>query len=262
MKRIGLEELLKNDINIIQKYVDYLIVWIKQKVKEANCCGVIYGISGGIDSALVSILCKKAFKDQSLGVIMPIDSMEHEKKDIESLVQEHQLNTKTIDLKESFLNLQYNLNLKNKLALSNIKPRLRMMTLYALAQELNYLVIGTDNEDEYHIGYFTKYGDGGVDILPIVNLLKKEVRMIAKYLNVPESIIDKKPSPGLWEGQSDEDELGFTYNDLDNFLSGDYDKINTNVKAKIEKMHSISEHKRNTPTKPMTIEQFYSSKQK
>ncbi|WP_406615192.1 NAD(+) synthase [Mycoplasmopsis hyopharyngis] len=261
MKRIGLEELLVKDKNIIEKYVDYLASWIAQKVKDAKCYGVVYGISGGIDSAVVSLICKRAFEKDSLGIIMPIDSMAHEQKDIQALIKEHQLNTKTVELNQVFSTLEKNLNLKNKLALSNIKPRLRMTTLYALAQELNYLVVGTDNEDEHHIGYFTKYGDGGVDILPIVNLLKKEVRMIAKYLNVPESIINKKPSAGLWEGQSDEDELGFTYNDLDNFLCMDYDKINTNIKAKIEKMHLNSEHKRNTPTKPMTIEQFYSSKQ-
>lgn len=255
-KRIG----ILNDFSSkehIEKYINYLVNWIKEKVSLAHAKGTIFGLSGGIDSALISVLCKKAFPDNSLGLIMPIDSMKHKDSDISSLIKAFNLTTKTIDLKLTFNTINKAIKVKNNLALSNIKPRLRMTTLYAYAQELNYLVVGTDNEDEYFIGYFTKYGDGGVDLLPIVHLLKSEVRILAKYLEIPQSIIDKKPSAGLWEGQNDEDELGFSYQDLDNFIAMDYDKINKNTKEKIERMHVNSEHKRNVPTKPLTIEEFF-----
>lgn len=241
------------------EYIDTIVNFLKEKVKESNSKGLIVGISGGIDSALVYALAKKAFPEDALGVIMPIDKMEHDLAHINEL--EKSMNTKfiTINLKETFDAILGTLKIEDKMSISNIKPRLRMTTLYAIAQSKKYLVCGTDNKDEYFIGYFTKYGDGGVDLLPIVHLTKSEVKYLSKLLNVPESIINKKPSAGLWEGQSDEDELGFSYDDLDFYL----DHINNNVIInkyldknvieKIERMHKNSEHKRQSAYKPLDI---------
>lgn len=241
------------------EYIDTIVNFLKEKVKESNSKGLIVGISGGIDSALVYALAKKAFPKDALGVIMPIDKMEHDLAHINEL--EKSMNTKfiTINLKETFDAILDTLKVEDKMSISNIKPRLRMTTLYAIAQSKKYLVCGTDNKDEYFIGYFTKYGDGGVDLLPIVHLTKSEVKYLSKLLNVPESIINKKPSAGLWEGQSDEDELGFSYDDLDFYL----DHINNNVIInkyldknvieKIERMHKNSEHKRQSAYKPLDI---------
>lgn len=252
-KRINLIEndAQKTNENVA-KYINYLVNWIREKVLKAHCKGVIVGISGGIDSALVCALALKAFPNNTLGVVMPIDNMSHDKTDIDALSKS--LNTPfiQINLASAFDQITCAIGkLDNLLAISNIKPRLRMTTLYALAQENNYLVLGTDNEDETYIGYFTKYGDGGVDILPISRLLKCEVRLLAKYLNVPESIINKAPSAGIWEGQTDENELGFTYNELDNYLMGN--AISKETIKKIEHKHLISEHKRNIPDKPLLI---------
>ncbi|QDY88226.1 NAD+ synthase [Mycoplasma anserisalpingitidis] len=241
------------------EYIDTIVNFLKEKVKESNSKGLIVGISGGIDSALVYALAKKAFPKDALGVIMPIDKMEHDLAHINEL--EKSMNTKfiTINLKETFDAILDTLKVEDKMSISNIKPRLRMTTLYAIAQSKKHLVCGTDNKDEYFIGYFTKYGDGGVDLLPIVHLTKSEVKYLSKLLNVPESIINKKPSAGLWEGQSDEDELGFSYDDLDFYL----DHINNNVIInkyldknvieKIERMHKNSEHKRQSAYKPLDI---------
>lgn len=241
------------------EYIDTIVNFLKEKVKESNSKGLIVGISGGIDSALVYALAKKAFPKDALGVIMPIDKMEHDLAHINEL--EKSMNTKfiTINIKETFDAILDTLKVEDKMSISNIKPRLRMTTLYAIAQSKKYLVCGTDNKDEYFIGYFTKYGDGGVDLLPIVHLTKSEVKYLSKLLNVPESIINKKPSAGLWEGQSDEDELGFSYDDLDFYL----DHINNNVIInkyldknvieKIERMHKNSEHKRQSAYKPLDI---------
>jgi NAD+ synthase len=119
---------------------------------------------------------------------------------------------------------------------------LRMTMLYALAQEKKYLVLGTDNLAEWTLGYFTKYGDGGVDLLPLVNLLKKEVKEMAKIMKLPKIIYTKVSTAGLWEGQTDENELGFSYNEIDDYIIGK--KINPIIKEKIEKQIKLTNHKR------------------
>ncbi|MBU4693419.1 NAD(+) synthase [Mycoplasma zalophidermidis] len=261
IKRIGLR--VGNSINAspdfekIKEYTDYLVGWLTQRVKKAHAKGIIVGISGGIDSSLVAALAKKAFPDNTLGVVMPIDSMSFDLVHIEELMKNLDLQTVTVDLKNTFDEIKRVTCVDDKMSLSNIKPRLRMTTLYALAQQHNYIVAGTDNEDELFIGYFTKHGDGGADILPISRLLKNEVRLMARYLNVPESIINKKPSAGLWEGQSDEDELGFSYADLDNYLNNNFNLINSDIKLKIDRLHKNTHHKRQKPYQPKSIKEFF-----
>jgi len=135
-----------------------------------------------------------------------------------------------------------------KLAENNIKPRLRMVTLYYFANRLSYLVVGASNRSELSVGYFTKHGDGGSDLMPLGNLVKSQVRDLARYLDIPREIIDKPPSADLWEGQTDEEELGLTYNELDRYLITG--KAGKKIKEKIDFKISKSIHKRNLPPTP------------
>ena len=134
---------------------------------------------------------------------------------------------------------------REALARANLRPRLRMASLYYFANRLNYLVVGTGNRSELEVGYFTKYGDGGVDLLPLGALLKRQVRALAAHLGVPAPIIEKPPSAGLWEGQTDEGEMGFSYADLDRYLAGG--KVPAALGERIEAMRTASEHKRRPP---------------
>ena len=238
----------------METLVQKLSNWIKNKVISAKAKGVVIGLSGGIDSAVVAILCKKVFPDNTLALIMPCHSLS---KDIEyavSFAKKYNIYYKIIDLSkiyDSFISL---LDGKKKYAnfkleKANIKPRLRMITLYYFANKLNYLVVGTGNKSEIMIGYFTKYGDGGADILPLGNLLKSQVRELAEYLGIPKKIINKPPSAGLWEGQTDEEEIGISYDQLDNYLRTG--KLNNKIiEKKIKDRITKSMHKRTTPAKP------------
>ncbi|QZE12513.1 NAD(+) synthase [Mycoplasma sp. Ms02] len=250
------KEIRFNEENAL-KYIDHLTAFIQERVKIANAKGMVVGISGGIDSALVFALAKKALGNNVKGYIMPIDSMSFDMPHIKKLESNLESEFEVVDLSSTFQTIKLALNVKDNLSIANIKPRLRMTTLYAKAQELNYLVAGTDNYDEFFIGYFTKFGDGGADLLPISHLTKSEVRFLAKLLNVPSEILEKKPSAGLWEGQSDEDELGFTYADLDFYLrhldSRDVIEkhLDADVIAKIERRHALSQHKRDGAYRPL-----------
>lgn len=238
---------------------DKIIGWIKEKVKEAKAEGVIVGLSGGIDSACTAIICKKAFPENTLGVIMPCLNNPRDREDAELIAKKFNIPLQVIDLEGSFKTLfkslekeRYNKKRHKNLAVANIKPRMRMMVLYYFANKLNYLVAGTDNKSEEMIGYFTKYGDGGVDILPMVDLYKKDIRQLAKHLGVPEEIIAKKPSAGLWDGQTDEGEMGLSYDELDEILeklekNRDLSSLPTEKVEKVKKMIANSEHKRKMP---------------
>ncbi|AEM68735.1 NAD(+) synthase [Mycoplasma putrefaciens] len=230
----------------LEKYLDYLIKFIKQTVKQAKANGVIVGISGGVDSAVVANLAKKAFPDNYLTVWMPIQSSQQDYDCVKQLIEQSQLKNIEVNLeptfdifKQSFKNFDQEPSL---LAFSNAKARLRMTTLYTIAQTKKYLVLGTDNLDEWHIGYFTKYGDGGVDLVPIINLLKSEVKQAAKILNVPDTIISRAPTAGLWENQTDEAEIGFSYDQIDQYLLGNIS--NAKIKKRIDYLHKTSQHKR------------------
>jgi len=139
---------------------------------------------------------------------------------------------------------------RGRLPLANTKPRLRMTTLFFVANSLNYLVAGTGNRSEIAIGYYTKYGDGGVDLLPIGKLLKSEVRAMARELDVPERVITKAPSAGLWLGQTDEQEMGFTYADLEHYLMDGPDAVSPALAMRIERLMRTSDHKRTVAPTP------------
>jgi NAD+ synthase len=131
-----------------------------------------------------------------------------------------------------------------------MKPRLRMTTLYFIANSLNYLVAGTGNRSELAIGYFTKHGDGGADLLPIGHLLKSEVRALARELHIPSTIIERTPSAGLWAGQSDEEEMGFGYADLQRYIEEGPQGVSPALAMRIERLARSSEHKRQLPPMP------------
>ncbi|MBR3259510.1 MAG: NAD(+) synthase [Mycoplasmataceae bacterium] len=225
------------------KYLDQIINWIKEEVKKANCSGVAVGISGGIDSALVAYLAKKAFPNDSIGILIPINKKrQFDLEDGLELVKKLDLDYKVIDLSHEYQSMIDKMNVQLDLTKGNMQARLRMTTIYAFAQERNYLVLGTDNKAEYDLGYFTKWGDGGCDLLPIVNLYKSEVFEYAKKVGIPINIINKTPSAGLWDDQSDEKELGFTYDDYEQ-----YDKNLLTDQQLIEKIKlqiSKTNHKR------------------
>lgn len=233
----------------LEQYLVEIIKFLQNQVKKANAKGLIVGLSGGVDSAVVALLIKKAVPNNHLALIMPCFSPSIDLEYANNLVNSHQLSAKTVDLNDIFLSFKKTLGNdinteKAKLILGNLKARLRMNTLYAYAQNYNYLVVGTDNSDEWHIGYFTKYGDGGVDLLPIIHLLKQDVFAAAKLLKVNEEIIIRKPTASLWDGQTDEMEMQFKYEHLDQYLLGNKSIIPTSVLNKIESMHQNSEHKR------------------
>lgn len=227
----------------MKKIVDNLVKWLQNSVKEANCKGVVYGLSGGVDSAVVAGLCKLAFGDNALAVIMPINSLESDETDARLVADKFSLNVEKVDLSNIFSEMK-NIFEKgdNSMAYANIKPRLRMTTLYYYAQLKSYLVIGTSNKSEFRVGYFTKYGDSGSDLMPLVDFTKKEIYELAKYLEIPDKIIQKPPSAGLFENQTDEDEMGFSYDDLEKYINNE--PLQNEIKIKIEKMIKISEHKR------------------
>lgn len=172
-------------------------------------------MSGGLDSSVVAALCRKALGDAVRGLILPCHSDPQDEAHALLLSGEIDISTETIDLGPVFDLLVGILPAGGQLSVANLKPRLRMMVLYYFANEFGYLVVGSGNKSELLTGYFTKHGDGGADLLPLGGLLKTEVRELARALDIPREIIDKPPSAGLWEGQTDEGELGISYEELD-----------------------------------------------
>ena len=241
--------------------IEQIVEWLRQKVKEANCNGLVVGVSGGIDSAVVAYLIKKAFPKNSIGVIMSIKSNPKDREDAFKVIngcnidyidldltceQNMILDQVTSKLKEKNIYKENNLKMTD----ANLRARVRMSTVYTVANNLGYLVVGTDNAAEIHTGYFTKYGDGGVDLIPLANLTKREVYEWAKVLGVSDDVINKAPSAGLWEGQTDEIEMGTTYDMIDAVLEGRLEEVPKKDQDIIARLHRISEHKRHTAQAP------------
>lgn len=245
--------------------------WLKARVTAAGARGIAVGLSGGIDSAVVVGLAAMAMPGHVVGVMMPCHSDPQDETDARLAADHFGVPAIRVDLGPSYdrlledlrqaatalpPNLQppatvdYDNDIRMRVPAANVKPRLRMTSLYFVANSLNYLVAGTGNRSELAIGYFTKYGDGGVDLLPIGRLLKSEVSVVARELEVPAPIIDKPPSAGLWEGQTDESEMGFTYADLENYLVNGPRAIAPALGLRIERLETGSAHKRALPPTP------------
>jgi NAD+ synthase len=248
----------------MSKATDAIVEWLRERLARSGARGFVFGLSGGIDSAVVARLCQIAAPGNVAGVLMPCHSDPRDEADAKLVADQFEIPTVRVDLAPSYdqftTTLQLaakslpkvqlpdagegSVDLKAQLPLANVKPRLRMTTLYFVANTLNYMVVGTGNRSELSIGYFTKYGDGGVDLLPIGNLLKSEVRAAARALGVPDSVIDKPPSAGLWLGQTDEAEMGFSYAELEDYLTKGPQTVSPALAMRIERLMRGSEHKR------------------
>jgi len=236
----------------IREITNEIVAWLRAYVTRAGASGYVVGLSGGIDSACSAALCQLAVGDRLLVVWMPCHSLQVD-ADMAGLVAKALgLTMLIVDLAPACDALLAGLPPgTSDLARANLKPRLRMATLYALAQTRGYLVAGTGNKSEIAVGYFTKYGDGGVDVEPLGSLYKWQIRDLARELGMPQPVIDRPPTAGLWDGQTDEAEMGITYDDLDATLAaieaGNTGNVDPALLARVRQMIAASAHKRVTP---------------
>jgi NAD+ synthase len=247
---------------------DEIAGWLRFQMDQVSASRLVLGLSGGIDSAVACALSTMAAgPTRVIAAIMPIHSRLDDVRDAELVASTFEVLPRVIDLvpvhdaliaampvdgaaglEDANVDRAHQ-SMRRQLALANVKPRLRMTSLYYLANRYNGLVVGTGNKTELAIGYFTKYGDGGVDVLPLGDLDKTAVRGLARVLGVPEPVINKAPSAGLWDGQTDEEEIGITYDDLDRVLATVADEdhgqaIDPTTKDRVSAMVAASEHKR------------------
>ncbi|WP_371503664.1 NAD+ synthase [Nitrosopumilus adriaticus] len=237
--------------------------FLSDEIEKNHVKGVILGLSGGIDSAVLAYLCKRQIKEKTMALIMPDTSMtpKSETDDALKMISLTGIEYKLIDIKP-IVN-EYSMYLEpNDWAKGNLRARIRTNILYYYANSKNYLVLGSSDKSEYLMGYFTKHGDGASDITPIISLYKLQVREIAKYLGVPENVILKKSSPHLWKDHVAEEELGATYEEIDSILyclsekkktideTSELTQIEKSIVEKIYQLNINSEHKRLPPQKP------------
>lgn len=240
----------RNKVRDYKEEFEKRIAFIQKALRESGAKGIVYGNSGGKDSALVGALCKAAC-DNTVGIIMPCASkrnFDQDAKDGAEVAEKFGIETRTADLtelKKRALEIYSGVTKVSATASANIGPRLRMMTLYAVAASERRLVAGTGNRSEGYMGYFTKWGDGAYDINPIADLTVTEIYEFLEYLNAPKCVIEKAPSAALFEGQTDEDEMGVTYAAIDKFLfTGEASEKDKKI---IDRYHKASEHKRRMP---------------
>jgi len=230
-----------------QKRVEY----IRETLNNAGATGIVYGNSGGKDSALVGILCKMACAN-TVGLIMPCGSRRNyneDKTDAQEVACLFDISTRIVDLselKERYVELLGAQTELTPLAMKNLAPRIRMTTLYAIAASENRLVAGTGNRSESFMGYFTKWGDGAYDFNPIADLTVTEIYEFLSDLGAPEAILTKAPSAGLFDGQTDEQEMGITYQAIDTFLLDG--TVSEDDLAILDRFNRVSEHKRRLPS--------------
>ena len=244
------------------KIADAIEKFLAEKIEKANAKGVILGLSGGIDSAVLAYICKSKLKEKTLALILPDTTITpaSETEDAMKIISLTGIEHKLIDIKP-IVN-EYSMYLvPNEKSKGNLRARIRSNILYYYANIENYLVLGSSDKSEYLIGYFTKYGDGASDMTPIVSLYKLQVREIAKYLGIPENIISKKSSPHLWKDHEAEAELGTQYEEVDSILyclienglsiqeTVEATGIDKEIVEKIYNLNINSEHKRLLPEK-------------
>ena len=223
------------------------VSYIRELVEKSGVSGIVYGNSGGKDCSLVGILCKFACEN-TVGIMMPCASkrnFEQDMKDAKEVSEHFGIQSRVIDLtdvRQCEMDRLSAITTLTPAAVNNIAPRLRMTTLYAVAASENRLVAGTGNRSEAYMGYFTKWGDGACDFNPISDLTATEVIEFLKWLTAPACVINKALSAGLFDGQTDEDEMGVTYNAIDTYiLTGEASERDKKV---IDRFHRVSEHKR------------------
>ena len=223
------------------------VAFIRKVLEESGATGIVFGNSGGKDSALVGILCKAACEN-TVGVILPCSSKRNYSEDADdakAVADRYGIETRTVDLsgvRDAAVHSLETVTKLNQAALVNIAPRLRMLTLYAIAASENRLVAGTGNRSEAYVGYFTKWGDGAHDFNPISDLTVTEIYAFLRYLNAPECVIAKAPSAALFDGQTDESEMGVSYTELDAYMDGQ--PISREKQQRIDYLHTRSAHKR------------------
>jgi NAD+ synthase len=230
-----------------------LVGWLRGLREQAGdaCRGFAFGLSGGIDSAVVCALAAEAVgPDRCLGLIMPIESHPEDAELARAVADRFRVRAATVELSEAYHELLAAVVDApadgGELVRANVKPRLRMVALYYYANLLRYFVLGTGNRDELAMGYYTKWGDGACDALPLGDLVKAEVRAVARVLGVPGAVLERAPSAGLWPGQTDEQEMGIRYEQLDRYLvegsSGE-----AGVDAAIRRRQQLARHKASPP---------------
>ena len=230
-----------------QQELEQSVAFIRTVLEESGAKGIVYGNSGGKDSALVGILCKAAC-DDTVGIMLPCSTRRNYSVDMDDALEvarQFHIETRTVDLtpvREAMIQSVTPAAALNDGALANIAPRLRMTALYAVAAAENRLVAGTGNRSEAYVGYFTKWGDGAHDFNPIADLTVTEIYAFLRYLHAPEAILTKAPSAALFDGQTDETEMGVAYAQLDAFLAGE--SIDGQKARIIRSLHERSEHKR------------------
>ena len=255
-----INEIITQDYSAITETIEN---FLSAQIEKTNSNGVILGLSGGIDSAVLAYICKRKLKDKTLALIMPDAEVtpKSETEDALKMIALTGIEHKLIDI-NSIIN-EYAAHLESdEKANGNLRARVRTNILYYYANSKNYLVLGSSDKSEHLIGYFTKFGDGASDIVPIVSLYKLQVRELAKYLGVPENIILKKSSPHLWKDHEAEKELGIPYEEIDPVLYCLSDKrltvnethkvtqIDKSIIEKIQQLKINSEHKRLMSKRP------------
>ena len=255
-----IDEIKNQDYSSITNEIES---FLEEQMQKNHAEGLILGLSGGIDSAVLAYICKRKFADKTTAIVMPDTAItpKTETEDALKMVSITGIQYKLIDI-NPIVN-EYSMYLEpNERAKGNLRARIRTNILYYYANAKNYLVLGSSDKSEYMIGYFTKFGDGASDITPIVSLYKLQVREIAKYLGVPENVISKKSSPHLWKEHEAENELGVSYEEVDSILYCLFEKklpveetqkttgIEISTIEKIQELNKNSEHKRLPAQKP------------
>jgi len=238
-----------------------VISFIKRKVEEANAKGVVIGLSGGLDSTTTLFLCVEALgKDKVFGLMLPSRiNKKHDTEDAIEVCKKLEVRYRVIEIDTILECFENVLDLSDRLVKGNLMARIRMCILYYFANRDKLLVMGTGNKSEYLQGYFTLHGDVACDLMPLGNLYKTEVKRLAEEIGVPKKIIQKIPSAGLWEGQTDEEELGISYEELDRVLpllekNVSVDEIHRNTKIDKEKIGSVKKKMKKTEFKRKQIE--------
>ena len=236
----------------LEQYLLEIEKFLKDYLESSKLDSYVLGLSGGVDSSLVAAIARKAVgKDRLYCYAIDIESNKADVLDAIEVARQLDINLEVINLTDTYHSYLKTLKGKDfiRLTKSNLKVRMRMVALFAYAQEKRGLVLGTDNADERYVGYFTKYGDGAADVLPIVHLTKAEVREGCKLYGLDDKLSNRVATAGLFEGQTDEGEMGVTYKDLDDYLLGK--AIDNKAKERIEYLHKISEHKRQPIPEPI-----------